>query len=36
MARLTVFVMEMDMMMTRPGSERCCAGSGRPFGRATL
>jgi hypothetical protein len=36
MACLSVFVMEMDMMMTRPGSERCCAGTGRPFGRAAL
>ncbi len=28
------FVMEMDMMMTRPGSIGACAGLGRPsFGR---
>ncbi len=34
MEHLTVLVMVMDMMMTRPGSLRCCAGTGLISGRA--
>jgi hypothetical protein len=31
MARVSEFVMMMDMMMTQPGSIGVCAGSGRPL-----
>jgi len=36
MVRLNVSMMAMDMLMTGPGSERCCAGTGRPSRRASL
>jgi hypothetical protein len=36
MVRLNVSMMAMDMLMTRPGSARACAGTGLPSRPASL
>ncbi len=36
MASLNVSMMAMDMLMTPPGAERCCAGTGLPSRPASL
>jgi hypothetical protein len=36
MVSLNVSMMAMDMLMTRPGPERCCAGTGLPSRPASV